>query len=409
MSYRIELEYLVKVLKKMHIGVHLIPHGSAPDRGFDMDLRRTLGIAADYEQTFRCPGTWAEEKTIYKLSDEYMCNYIFLLLPGNDGALLIGPYLSFEPEREQLLEIAENLTLPAVNFPRLEAIYASIPLMRDKTPLLSMVNVLGETLWGKGSAFRIIDTEHEFSPGTAAHEQPGIVDPGDFMAKLKAAETRYSYENELLATVEQGLSSRAEMMMANLSMKMMDRRSPDPVRNVKIYCFICSTLLRKAAEKGGVHPVHIDTESTAFARRIEALGTVEDGIELMREMVRGYCRLVRNLSSGKYSPFVSRTATYIDSNIAGDLSLSALAALQNVNASYLSTIFRRETGKTVTAYVTEKRMDTAARLLRTTNLQIQTVAQHCGMSDVNYFSKLFKKQYGVTPKQFRDENRPYLR
>ncbi|MBO7738994.1 MAG: AraC family transcriptional regulator, partial [Oscillospiraceae bacterium] len=41
-------------------------------------------------------------------------------------------------------------------------------------------------------------------------------------------------------------------------------------------------------------------------------------------------------------------------------------------------------------------------------LQVQTVAQHCGMSDVNYFSKLFKKQYGVTPRQYRAENRHYI-
>ena len=48
-------------------------------------------------------------------------------------------------------------------------------------------------------------------------------------------------------------------------------------------------------------------------------------------------------------------------------------------------------------------MKSGAHLLQTTRLQVQTVAQHCGISDVNYFTKLFKKAYGVTPRQFREE------
>ena len=42
------------------------------------------------------------------------------------------------------------------------------------------------------------------------------------------------------------------------------------------------------------------------------------------------------------------------------------------------------------------------RLLATTKLQIQTIAQHCGILDVHYFSKVFKKSVGVTPKQYRE-------
>ena len=411
MTYKIELEYLMRVLKKMNLQAFLVRPGEAPDKGLDLGLRRALGLSSAYVQAFQYPSLWAKENTIYKLTDEFMFNYIFLLLPENTepAALVVGPYQTFEKSREQLMEIAERYGVPAMIFPRLEAVYASSPILRDKTPLLSMINVLGETLWGKGSAFQIIDTEQELSaPHAVLPEREDNFAPEELMEQMKTMEARYEYENELLDTVSQGLTSRAELMLDNFSMKLVDRRSSDPVRNAKIYCFICNSLLRKAAEKGGVHPLHLDSTSAALARKIEVIGTVDEGAELMREMVHSYCRLVRKLSTKHYSPFIRRTIAYIDSNLAGDLSLRALAALQNLNASYLSTLFRRETGKTVTEYVNEKRMDAAARLLRTAKLQIQTVAQHCGMSDVNYFSKLFKKQYGVTPKQFRDENRRYI-
>jgi len=78
-----------------------------------------------------------------------------------------------------------------------------------------------------------------------------------------------------------------------------------------------------------------------------------------------------------------------------------LAQLQGINASYLSSLFRRETGQTVTDYVNRKRIRLAMRLLGTTKLQVQTVALRCGISDVNYFSKLFRKYTQRTPKEYR--------
>ena len=407
MSRQAELEYLLKVLKKMNMQAFVVPGGSTPHRDIDLGLRRILGVGAGFENTFSCPGSWAEERTVYKFTDEFMCNYVFMLIP--DGALVIGPYQTFEIRREQMLEIGERCGMPAVNFPRLEAVYARIPLLRDKTPLLSMINVLCEGLWGEDSEFHIIDIKQESTePHDLILDSEPELDAEDIMARMKTMEARYAHENELLETVARGLTSRAELMLSHFSPKLLDKRSPDPLRNTKIYCTICNTLLRKAAEKGGVHPMHLDSTSSDFARRIEVIGTVDEGGELMLKMVRGYCRLVRESATAGYSPFIRRCVAYIDANIAGDLSLSSLAAIQNVNASYLSTQFRREVGKTLTEYVTEGRMELAARLLLTSGLQVQTVAQHCGMSDVNYFSKLFKKQYGVTPRQYRAENRRYV-
>jgi AraC-like DNA-binding protein len=70
--------------------------------------------------------------------------------------------------------------------------------------------------------------------------------------------------------------------------------------------------------------------------------------------------------------------------------------------NYFSTVFKRETGKTVSEYIREKRMEHAAHLLVSTTLQIQTVALHCGILDVQYFSKLFKRHTGKTPKEYRE-------
>ena len=65
-----------------------------------------------------------------------------------------------------------------------------------------------------------------------------------------------------------------------------------------------------------------------------------------------------------------------------------------ISAGYLSAVFKKEMGKTLTDYVKEKRMQKARKLLETTHLQIQTVAGHCGIMDVQYFSKNVQKGNG---------------
>ena len=154
-------------------------------------------------------------------------------------------------------------------------------------------------------------------------------------------------------------------------------------------------------ENCAVHPFHIDKVSAEFAKKIE-LQTSEKGVTLlMKEMVRKYTLLVKNHSLRGYSPVIRRVMINIDSDLAADLSLSRQAQLLEVNPSYLSTLFKKETGLTLTEYVTRKRIDQAIFLLNSTNMQIQTVAAYCGIPDLCYFTKTFKKLVGMTPTEYR--------
>ena len=122
----------------------------------------------------------------------------------------------------------------------------------------------------------------------------------------------------------------------------------------------------------------------------------------MSEMFRAYCKLVKKYSINQYSAIIQKTIIYIDADLTADLTLSTMADMNNVSASYLSSLFKKETGETLTEFVNKRRVKLAKNLLKTTNLQIQTIAQHCGILDVHYFSKIFKKYEGLTPKAFRD-------
>lgn len=395
----------------MHLQSSWIRPDTIPCDRMNFNLYHFYGREDAVNEVFCCPNHWAKENTVYKLTDEFLCNYIYFLLPeaSEPTAILAGPYLSFHKSREVLLEEAEHYGIHTSKFPQLESCYSEIPVFQDDTQIFIMINVLGETLWGKNNAFEIIDMNQDFSfSASTDNTAPDTETPKDLLRRMRALESRYAHENELMELISLGLSRRAELMLRGFSQQTVEQRTADPVRNLKNYAIISNTLMRKAAERGGVHPVYLDRTSSTFARRVETITDFPDGVSLMLDMIHSYCRLVRKHSANQYSPFIQKTTAYIDANLAGDLSLHTLATLQNLNASYLSALFHKETGKTLTDYVTARRMDAAGKLLRTTQLQVQTIAQHCGISDSNYFSKLFKKHYGLTPLQFRERNLPSL-
>lgn len=218
---------------------------------------------------------------------------------------------------------------------------------------------------------------------------------------LKRIEERYSNENELIHAVMHGQIHRVEEMLQNLDFSHFESRTSDPVRNMKNYAIIANTLLRKAAEQGYVSPPQLHALSEAFAKEIETATTEQAIFFILKNMARKYTLLVKNDSLKGYSPLIRKMLIHIDSDLSADLSLNAHAKLLHVNPCYLSTTFRKETGQTLTQYVMQKRMELAKNLLVTTEFQIQTVALHCGIHDICYFTKSFKKYTGMTPTAYR--------
>lgn len=72
--------------------------------------------------------------------------------------------------------------------------------------------------------------------------------------------------------------------------------------------------------------------------------------------------------------------------------------------SYFSTIFKKETGNSFISYLTDYRMDQAARRLLETNEKSYMIAKEVGYTDPNYFSYVFKRRFGVSPSKYRTEH-----
>ena len=402
MLFENELNLMRKTFEKSSVSTALISDtgiaeyvlSHVPGRPTDDELERISGML---------PGE-IEPKTLYMLNDGFSLNYAFFRLPviSPEPIVILGPYLSESITSVRLDEIKVLRMIPDEMSRYVFELYSSVPVIKSGHTLFLMLDSFCERLWDS-RAFSIVRCA-ESQPQLPLVEADAEIDGyyGNVLVNIQALERRYEFENAIIEAVTHGQIQMEKRLVSAFSSDLFEKRVKDPLRNAKNYGIIMNTLLRKAAENGGVHPLHIDKISTEFALRIEALPSVSDNFELMCDMFRAYCRLVRKHSVMNYSPSVKNAVLIIESNLSGELSANSLAKSQELSLGYFSTLFKRETGKSISDYIREKRMKRAAHLLRTTDMQIQSIAAACGILDVQYFSKLFRREYGVSPKQFKE-------
>ena len=99
---------------------------------------------------------------------------------------------------------------------------------------------------------------------------------------------------------------------------------------------------------------------------------------------------------------VREVAEYIDAHYYEELSLVSLAADFHVESSYLSKVFRQEIGETLILYITRKRMEKAKNYMRNSETNLTEIAFMVGYDDYTYFSRVFKKNTGVSPREYRN-------
>lgn len=106
-------------------------------------------------------------------------------------------------------------------------------------------------------------------------------------------------------------------------------------------------------------------------------------------------------NSDKSNRSIKKITEYIAGHFADNISLNELAEIFHLNPSYLSALFKQVTGLSFKDYLNQIRTEEAKRLLADTDYSIMEIAVACGFNDQSYFTKVFKKYTGLTPKQYR--------
>ena len=161
----------------------------------------------------------------------------------------------------------------------------------------------------------------------------------------------------------------------------------------------------KVVEELKGDPRRVLSGYTDAATLREAVSNAEAARRIMHSILERAIDFRDTVTTPAYSDSIRKAREYIRENYREQgLSLNAVAAVVNVSPNHFSTIFARETGETFINYVTRIRMEKAKNLLKTTKLRTADVAYDAGYSDSHYFSYVFKKNVGVSPREFRAEH-----
>ncbi len=139
-------------------------------------------------------------------------------------------------------------------------------------------------------------------------------------------------------------------------------------------------------------------------RSIHPAQDTEEALHWLQESCEELRRLLSRQRGATTKKIVETAKQYIEANFAdNDLSVDTLCGILNVSPAYFSSLFKKETGESFVAYLTRLRMEKALEYLGATDEKTYLIAEQVGYSDPNYFSYVFKRNYGVSPSKYRQD------
>lgn len=394
-----KLELLKNVVAAYNLKMLILGEDEQTVPEFDEGLRRYLYQGYDYTYLIQKIKENCLMGKVYIVCDVFSFSYIIFRLPEEEKTkyVIIGPYFA-DQDRPDALSIAEKNKLELYQVQTLkDYYYGIITAVNVEQVVNSMLKMMyPENDWGirrTGISLEEVNDGERYMHQQSSTENEFSMD---------MIEERYRHENEIMRALAQGDAEKVEKERGKFSGYHFEARTDNNLRNAKNNMLVMNVLFRKAVERAGVHPYYIDKLSTSFGKRIEAARNLVDIREINREIVRRYCLLVKNYSMADYSSVIAKCLNYIDFNLSEELSLNFFAEKFSINASSLSKKFKSETGLTLTDYINQKRVDRSMLLLATTRLPIGEIAAQVGYLNENYYSRIFKKLRGVTPREYRE-------
>jgi len=210
-------------------------------------------------------------------------------------------------------------------------------------------------------------------------------------------------EEELLSAISRGdvLSARA---LLNEILGHIFFNSGQNLEIIRSRVIELIVLLSRAAVKGGADAETIFSMNYEYFRKIDGISTVEDLTYWLSQVMNRFTQMVFNFADAKHVDVLYRSVLYIKSNYMKKLTLEEVAGHVYLSPTYLSKIFKDETGYNFNTYLNMIRIEESKRLLLDNSIDLVEISSIVGYEDQSYFSKVFKKLVGLSPGKFRQAN-----
>lgn len=231
---------------------------------------------------------------------------------------------------------------------------------------------------------------------------PNLVDQMDFPFDHRPMEQEYRFYQAVQAgDLNYVRQSCSEMTFGDPNG--MGILSNIPLTNIKYHFVIATAMIARYCVKGGMPFEHSYRLSDYYILQLDTCNQVEEVLELHKKMVIDYTTNMNTLQNGSVlSKPITQCIDFIYSHIQERITINDLSDYTKLSSSYLSKLFKKELGISISDYIRKKKIETAQNLLRYSQYSLVEISNYLAFSSQSHFIQTFEKQVGTTPKKYRD-------
>lgn len=178
--------------------------------------------------------------------------------------------------------------------------------------------------------------------------------------------------------------------------------SKDFLRNMRYHFVVSTALITRLCVEKGLERELAYTLSDLYIGKMDIAKRAEQIIVLHNEMLMDFTHKMADLPKQKvYSIQIVKAIDYILKHRTVKLTVQDIADELNINRSYLSSLFKKETGKSISDFIREEKIKAAANMLKFSDYSYSDIAEYFGFASQSHFIECFRKQTGFSPKEYR--------
>ncbi|MZQ81110.1 response regulator [Paenibacillus sp. 5J-6] len=216
---------------------------------------------------------------------------------------------------------------------------------------------------------------------------------------LRSVQT-HTYIDEIITYIQQENAVEASLKLTKLFDSYKENNAP--IEHIKAGgLLLCSMTFKLFAEPQWADLSFVNNESKAYAQ-IQNCKSIRDLFQMLSSFIQSSIHILS--SQGNHSNYLVREVNKcIREHFNKQINLQFIAEYVHVNSSYLSRLYKKETGEALMDTLNKYRIDMAKRMLKNSTLKIFEVARGVGIEDPAYFTHVFTKYTGVSPRAFKEK------
>ncbi|MDD3839855.1 MAG: response regulator [Clostridia bacterium] len=210
-------------------------------------------------------------------------------------------------------------------------------------------------------------------------------------------------QRTLTSSIKQGNSTQVKEILDDFFDLVLDSTKVHSINNIKVICWeLLSNILRVVGEIGGDISDIIKNIEEVYIE-FEKFDTIKEFRIYIEELTDKIIDYVVNRRYLKYRSVIREINKYVEVNYSDeDLNLDIIASHVNMNSNYISHLYKKETGESLTNYIKKVRIQKSKDFLKDFDKKIYDIAYQVGFKDAHYFTICFKEVVGITPSEYRE-------